>query len=93
MENIITIIIILLCLALIGVILVQNPKGGGLSSSFGSANQFGGVKSVMEGIEKITWYLAIAIVVLSIVSSTMSKPQEIQNNSSGIDKQGQSQQQ
>jgi len=82
METIITIVIIILCLALIGVILVQNPKGGGISSSFGPANQFGGVKQVMDGIEKITWYLAIAIVVLSIFSSSLSAPQNLERTPS-----------
>ncbi len=74
MSSVITILIIVLCVCLVFVILAQNPKGGGLSSTFGAANQFGGVKQVMDGIEKITWGLAIAIVVLSMVSSIMNKP-------------------
>ena len=72
MEGVITILIVLACVLLVLVILVQNPKGGGLSSNIGSANQFGGIKQTMDVIEKVTWGLAIAIVVLSMVSSTMA---------------------
>ena len=86
---IITLLIIVLCLALIGVILIQNPKGGGLSSSFGSANQFAGVKQTMEGIEKITWGLAVLIVVLSMISSTINAPKQTNAVQTGQEKQGQ----
>lgn len=59
--------LILICsILLILVILIQNPKGGGLSSSFGSASQLGGVKKTTDTIEKITWGLAIAIALCSI---------------------------
>jgi len=78
MGSIISVLIVLLCVLLVFVILVQNPKGGGLSTNLGSANQFGGIKQTMDVIEKITWGLAIAIVVLSMVSSTMS---EVKSNS------------
>lgn len=60
-----------LSVLLILVVLAQNPKGGGLSASLGSANQFGGVRETTDIIEKITWSLAIGIVVLSIASSVM----------------------
>lgn len=59
--------LILICsILLILVILIQNPKGGGISSSFGSATQLGGVKKTTDTIEKLTWGLAIAIALLSI---------------------------
>lgn len=54
---------------LVLVVLIQNPKGGGLSSSFASANQIGGVRRTTDFLEKATWTLAIAIVVLSMASS------------------------
>ena len=43
METLFSIIIILASILLIFVVFVQNPKGGGLSSDFGSAHQLGGV--------------------------------------------------
>ena len=59
--------LILICsILLILVILIQNPKGGGISSSFGSATQLGGVKKTTDTVEKLTWGLAIAIALMSI---------------------------
>lgn len=69
-----TLIIILMLVAavLLGlVILVQNPKGGGLNASLGGvSNQVFGAKRSTDIVEKITWYLAIAIFVLSLISVT-----------------------
>ena len=50
-------------------ILVQNPKGGGLSGNIaGFSTQFMGVKQTTDVLEKGTWILAIAIALLSIFS-------------------------
>jgi preprotein translocase subunit SecG len=54
---------------LILIVLVQNPKGGGLASGFSSSSQFMGVKRTADFIEKATWGLAAAIVVLSILAT------------------------
>jgi len=62
-------IILFIGLLLILVVLVQNPKGGGLASGFSSSNQFMGVKRTADFIEKATWGLASAIVVLSILAT------------------------
>ena len=51
------------------VVLVQNSKGGGLSSSFASSNQIMGVRKTTDFIEKLTWWLAIFMVVISIATS------------------------
>jgi len=52
------------------VVLVQNPKGGGLSSSFGgSGNQIMGAKKTTDFLEKATWTLAIALISLSLLSN------------------------
>jgi preprotein translocase subunit SecG len=69
MSVFIGVLIILVCVFLVLVILVQNPKGGGLSSEFGSANQIGGVRKTADFLEKSTWGLAIALVVLSLVAA------------------------
>ena len=42
-------------------------KGGGLSSSFASYNQIGGVRKTTDFIEKATWGLAAAMVIISVV--------------------------
>ena len=62
----ITILILIICALLAMIILVQNPKTGGLSSGFSSGNQFGGVRKTADFLEKATWYLAIALMVVSI---------------------------
>ena len=55
------------------VILVQNPKGEGLATGFQGAHQIGGVQRTTDFLEKATWYLAIALMVLSLVASKFSK--------------------
>ena len=51
---------------MIGIVLIQESKGGGLSSNFASYNQIGGVRKTTDFIEKATWSLAIAMVVISV---------------------------
>ncbi|MCB9252785.1 MAG: preprotein translocase subunit SecG [Flavobacteriales bacterium] len=51
---------------IIAIVLVQNPKGGGLSANFSAANQILGVNKTTEGVEKITWILAISLLILSL---------------------------
>jgi preprotein translocase subunit SecG len=63
-----TVLIIAVSIVLILIVLVQKSKGGGLSSSFGSANQFGGVVQTNKFLEKATWTLASALLVLSVVA-------------------------
>ena len=49
--------------------MVQNPKGGGLSSTFGSSSQMGGVQKTTDFLDKSTWYLAGALITLILMSS------------------------
>ena len=67
MNILIQVIIIIASVLLTLVVFAQNPKGGGLSSDFGSAHQMGGVQKTNDFIEKATWYLAAIVMVLSIV--------------------------
>jgi preprotein translocase subunit SecG len=70
-----TLFTILAVLALVGsilitlVVLLQNSKGGGLASNFTAGNQTFGVRQTTDILEKITWGLAIFILVVSIVAS------------------------
>jgi preprotein translocase subunit SecG len=70
MGTLITILTVIAAILLVIVVLIQNPKGGGLSSSFGSAHQLGGVRKTTDALEKGTWFLAIAVLVLSLVAPT-----------------------
>lgn len=63
------ILIIVTCVIIGFFILVQNPKGGGLSGSIaGFNNQFMGVKQTTDVLEKGTWIVAVLIAILSIAS-------------------------
>jgi preprotein translocase subunit SecG len=64
-----TILIIITCVLLVLVVLVQNPKGGGISSGIIGANQVMGVKKTSDFIEKLTWGLALTLVFLCLVAS------------------------
>jgi len=68
------ILIIIVSIALILFVLVQNPKGGGLNSEFGSAVQLGGAKRATDILEKGSWGLGIALAVLCLVVATYYKP-------------------
>jgi len=64
------ILVILSCLVLGFVVLVQNPKGGGLASSIGGFNnQFMGVKQTTDVLEKGTWIFAIVVALLCLFSA------------------------
>lgn len=67
----ISIIIVVIC-ALLGLfVLAQNPKGGGLAAGFTGAQQIGGVQRTADFLEKGTWTLATALMVLCLVSASI----------------------
>jgi len=63
------VIIVLICILLMGVILVQNSKGGGLASNFQSSNQVMGVRKTADFLEKATWGLAIGLMLMCLAAS------------------------
>jgi len=64
------IILLLACIFLGFIILVQNPKGGGLAGNVaGFSNQFMGVKQTTDILEKGTWILAVVVVLLCLFST------------------------
>jgi len=60
------IIAIIVCVLLGFIVLIQNPKGGGLSSNFSASSQLMGVQKTGDFLEKGTWFLAITLMVLSL---------------------------
>ena len=63
-------LIIFVAFLLVVVIMVQNPKGGGLSSSFGGdTQQIGGVKKTTDFLDKTTWILSSFILILILFSN------------------------
>lgn len=73
MITVVVIAIIFISLVLMGAVLVQNPKGGGLDSTFGGGgNQMFGAARSGDFIEKFTWYCAIALFVLCVLASYLA---------------------
>ncbi len=69
MLTLITVLIAIISLLLIAVVLMQNPKGGGVDAAYGSGvNQMFGASRTTEAIEKFTWILAGSLIVLCLVS-------------------------
>lgn len=73
MLTALTVLIALVCVLLMGAVLIQNPKGGGVDATFGGAqaNQMFGAAKSTDFIEKATWYLAIALFVLCIITALL----------------------
>ena len=71
MYTLFVILIVLAALLMIGIVLIQESKGGGLASNFSSSNQIMGVRKTTDVIEKTTWGLAVAMVVLSVLCSDL----------------------
>ena len=69
MFTIFLVLIAIVCFLLVVVIMVQNPKGGGLSSSLGGSTQLGGVQKTTDFLDKSTWTLATVLMVLIFLSS------------------------
>ena len=66
MYTLFVILIVVAALLMIGIVLIQESKGGGLASQFSGYNQIGGVRKTTDFIEKTTWGLAATMVVLSV---------------------------
>jgi preprotein translocase subunit SecG len=65
----ISVLIIVACLFQVLIVLVQNSKGGGLAANFTSAGQTMGVRKTADFLEKATWTLCAAILLLCIVAT------------------------
>lgn len=64
------ILIVIASILLTLVVLVQNSKGGGLAANFATGNNTFGVRQTADFLEKATWTLAIAILVLCLLGTT-----------------------
>lgn len=68
MFTLVIVLSIIASILLILIVLIQNPKGGGIAANFSAANQIAGVKRTNDFIEKATWTLAIALMIFSMSS-------------------------
>ena len=68
MYNLIVILIVAASVLMCLIVLIQESKGGGLASGFADNNSMLGVRKTTDVIEKTTWGLAAAMVILSVLS-------------------------
>lgn len=71
------IILLLDCLLLVGAILIQNSKGGGLASNMAGAQiatQLMGARGASSTISKATWYMMGLLVALTFVLNVLMTP-------------------
>ena len=69
------VLITIACILLTLVVLIQNPKGGGLGATFGGfSNQMMGVQRTPDFLEKATWTLAIVLIVFSMLTKFWTGP-------------------
>ena len=80
MYTLFVVFIVIAALLMIGIVLIQESKGGGLASQFSGYNQIGGVRKTTDFIEKMTWGLAAAMVVISVACAYVA-PQAINDSS------------
>ncbi|MDR6942868.1 preprotein translocase subunit SecG [Mucilaginibacter pocheonensis] len=73
MYLVLIILAIIVCIFLGLIVLIQNPKGGGLASNFSSSSQLMGVQKTGDFLEKGTWVLAIGLMVLSLAINVAVK--------------------
>ena len=103
MQTLLIVLTVIVSVLLIGVVLIQKSKGGGLAANVSNYNQIAGVRKTTDFVEKATWSLAIFICVLSICaciltknatksqSAALSTPQTEQQQGTGIPTSGQDQ--
>jgi preprotein translocase subunit SecG len=81
----ISVLILVICVLLGLIVLVQNPKGGGLAANFtGAGSQFMGVRQTADFLEKATWTLSVALLVLSLTATMIIPRDTIQVQESEI---------
>lgn len=67
MYSFLIILVVLAALLMVGIVLIQESKGGGLSSELDGYKKLLGAAKTTSFVEKATWILAIAIVVISVL--------------------------
>ena len=88
MYTFIVVLILIVSVLLAVVVLVQNSKGGGLAANFSAPNQIMGVRKTTDFLEKATWTLAGALVVLSLIATMTihsGKKANVQKNAINVE--------
>ena len=77
----VSVLVIVSCIFQVLIVLVQNSKGGGLAANFTSAGQSMGVRKTADFLEKATWTLAAAILILCVVATATIPRGEVEQKS------------
>ncbi len=81
MIVLLSVLAIIIAILLMLIVLIQNPKGSGLNPSFqGISNQLLGARQTADFLEKTTWYLAGALIVLSIIFNLMLPAPQVEQS-------------
>lgn len=94
MYSLLVLVSIFIALFLIIVVLLQSSKGGGLAGTFGGGGQFGtvfGTRRTADFLSRATWWLAGALLVLSIIVNLFFLPSQVSNTRDSIIQSGRQQ--
>lgn len=84
MQTLLIILIILASIILAFLVLIQNPKGGGLAAGFAGGANLMGVKRTGDILEKGTWIMVIAIMICSLVINVLTPSSGSGGSGSGL---------
>ncbi|MCQ2191436.1 MAG: preprotein translocase subunit SecG [Paludibacteraceae bacterium] len=71
--TVLTILVVISSLLMVGIVLIQKSKGGGLAENFSKGNEFASVKQTTDIVEKITWGLVAFMFVACIAIGSLGK--------------------
>jgi preprotein translocase subunit SecG len=77
----VSVLVIIACVFQVLIVLVQNSKGGGLAANFTGTGQTMGVRKTADFLEKSTWSLAAAILILCVVATATIPRGEVEQKS------------
>src|ERR1700744_3068101 len=73
MTLLLMILAVIVCILLGAIVLIQNPKGGGLTSNFSSSSQLMGVQRTGDFLEKGTWVLVGLLMFITLMMNVVAK--------------------
>jgi preprotein translocase subunit SecG len=85
MASFLVLLCVIISLLLALVVLVQNPKGGGLALGIQGSSQIGGVQQTADFLEKATWYLSAALFVICMLAASQFTSSSIEGGGTNIE--------
>ncbi len=85
MYTAILVLMVIVAIFLVLVVLIQNPKGGGISSEFGGAGtQMFGVQRTGDILEKLTWGFFAFIIVGALTIGIFAEKTTVEGEDNGL---------